>query len=222
MNKANTQSSRWHQRAGAALLSHIYLKGIGTTLFISLFFTVYFHLLKSPAYPVTVMPFTFMDRWVSFQPQALPLYMSLWFYVSLPPALLATKRELYGYSAAIGATCLAGLIAFYFWPTAVPAANIDWTQYPEVDFLKKMDASGNACPSLHVATAVFSGVWLHYLLRRFDAPMWTLNINWLWCIGILYSTMATRQHVTADVLAGLIMGLLASGLSLRQGVVSKV
>ena len=31
------------------------------------------------------------------------------------------------------------------------------------DFLKSMDASGNACPSLHVATAVFSGIWLHHL-----------------------------------------------------------
>src|SRR5206468_1754507 len=47
----------------------------------------------------------------------------------------------------------AGLIIFYFWPTVVPAANIDWAAYPEVDFLKSMDASGNACLSLHVATA---------------------------------------------------------------------
>ena len=121
-------------------------------------------------------------------------------------------------AVAMAGTCLAGLIVFYFWPTAVPAANIDWAQYPDVAFLKSMDASGNACPSLHVATAVFSGIWLHHLLRRFGAPLWILILNWAWCIGIVYSALATRQHVAVDVLAGLVLGVPAAGLSLRHRV----
>ena len=148
--------------------------------------------------------------------------ISLWVYVSLPPALLATRRELYGYGIAMAGTCLAGLIVFYFWPTAVPAADIDWARYPGVKFLKGMDASGNACPSLHVATAVFSGIWLQHLLRRFGAPLWILIVNWVWCIGIVYSAMATRQHVAVDVLAGLVLGVLAAWLSLRQRVHTSV
>jgi len=154
-------------------------------------------------------------------PQTLPLYLSLWVYVSLPPALLATRRELYGYGLSITATCISGLLIFYFWPTVVPAAHIDWSQYPDMDFLKNMDASGNACPSLHVTTAVFSGIWLHHLLRRFGAPLWILIVNSGWCIGIVYSTMATRQHVVLDVLAGLALGVLAAQLSLRLDVTGK-
>ena len=200
----------------------MYLKSIGTTLFISLFFAAYFYLLKDPAYPTTVMPFTLLDRLIGFEPLALPLYFSLWVYVSLPPALLATRRELFGYGKVMAWTCLAGLVVFYFWPTAVPAANIDWTQYPDVNFLKNMDASGNACPSLHVTTAVFSGIWLHHLLRRFGAPQWLLVFNGMWCIGIVYSTLATRQHVAVDVLAGLVLGVLAAYLSLRHRVVTDV
>jgi membrane-associated phospholipid phosphatase len=204
----------------------IHLKSIGTMLFISLFFGAYFYLLKAPPYPATVMPITLLDHLIGFQPLALPLYISLWVYVSLPPALLATRRELYGYAMAMAGTCLAGLIVFYFWPTAVPAADIDWAQYPDVAFLKSLDASGNACPSLHVATAVFSGVWLHHLLRRFGAPLWIVIFNWVWCIGIVYSALATRQHVAVDVLAGLVLGALAATLSLRQrvdaGVIGKV
>jgi membrane-associated phospholipid phosphatase len=196
----------------------VYLKSIGTVLFIGLFFGAYFYLLKEPAYPTTVMPIILLDRLVGFQPLALPMYLSLWVYVSLPPALLATPRELYGYGLAMLGACLAGLIVFYFWPTVVPAANIDWALYPEVEFLKSMDASGNACPSLHVATAVFSGIWLHHLLRRFGAPLWILIFNWVWCIGIVYSAMATRQHVAVDVLAGLVLGVLAATLSLRHRV----
>jgi membrane-associated phospholipid phosphatase len=200
----------------------MYLKSIGTMLFISLFFGAYFYLLKVPSYPTTVMPITLLDRLIGFQPLALSMYISLWVYVSLPPTLLATRRELYGYGMSMAGTCLAGLIVFYFWPTAVPAANIDWAQYPGVDFLKSMDASGNACPSLHVATAVFSGIWLHHLLRRFGAPRWILIFNGAWCIGIVYSSLATRQHVAVDVLAGLLLGALAAYLSLRHRVDARV
>lgn len=183
--------------------------------FIAIFFAAYFYLLKWPAFPTTVMPVTFVDRLIPFQPAALPLYVSLWIYVSLPPVLLATRRELYYYGAAMAAPCLAGLIVFYFWPTVVPTPNIDWSRYPQVNFLKDLDASGNACPSLHVATAVFSGVWLHSLLRRLGTPRLLLAFNVLWGFGIVYSTLATRQHVAVDVLAGVALGSTAAYLSLR-------
>jgi len=215
MNEGRRQMP-WYRQAAAVIFRHMVIKGIGTPIFIGVFFGAYFYLLKHPAYPITVMPITWPDRLIGFQPQALPLYLSLWVYVSLPPALLATRRELYGYGLAIAATCLAGLIVFYFWPTVIPAVDIDWSRYHDVEFLKNLDAAGNACPSLHVATAVFSGVWLHHLLRRNGAPQWVLICNGLWCIGILYSTLATRQHVAVDVLAGLVLGVLAAGLSLRH------
>jgi len=215
---ANDQQTPWYRLAGAVILRHAYLKSIGTTLFISIFFGAYFYLLRNPAYPPTVMPVTSLDRLIGFQPLALPLYISMWVYVSIPPAFLATRRELYGYGLTMAATCLAGLFVFYFWPTVIPPADIDWAQYPSVDFLKNVDASGNACPSLHVATSVFSGIWLHRLLRRFGAPLWIHVFNGVWCLGIVYSTLATRQHVAVDVLAGLVLGLLAATLSLRYRV----
>ena len=39
-------------------------------------------------------------------------------------------------------------------------------------------------------------------LRSVDAPGWVLALNWLWAAGIVYSTLATRQHVLRDVLGG--------------------
>ncbi|MBP8168832.1 MAG: phosphatase PAP2 family protein [Azonexus sp.] len=210
-----------HLELKLVLRQHPYLKAIGTTVFITLFFNAYFYLLKNPAYPITVMPFIWFDHLIGFQPLALPFYLSMWVYVSLPPALLATRRELYLYGVSIAATCLAGLIAFYFWPTSVPAANIDWTLHPEMGFLKSIDASGNACPSLHVATAVFSAVWLHHLLRRLGESPWMQVVNWTWCIGIVYSTLATHQHVFLDVLGGLVLGLPGAWLSLQHRVVAQ-
>jgi membrane-associated phospholipid phosphatase len=208
----------WHRLAAAAACKHLLLKSIGTPLFIGVFFGAYFYLLKQPAFPTTVMPITWPDRLIPFQPWALPLYFSLWVYVSLPPALLATRRELAGYALVVAGTCLFGLIVFYFWPTAVPPADIDWARYPQVNFLKELDASGNAFPSLHVATAVFSGIWLHHLLRGFGAPQGIIIINTLWCAGIVYSTLATRQHVAVDVVAGVLLGVIPAYLSVRYRV----
>jgi membrane-associated phospholipid phosphatase len=38
----------------------------------------------------------------------------------------------------------------------------------------------------------------------------------VWCIGVVYSALATRQHVAVDVLAGLALGALAAWLSWRH------
>ena len=54
------------------------------------------------------------------------------------------------------------------------------------------------------------------LFRQFSAPGWLLLLNWVWCIGIVYSTLATRQHVALDVAGGVVLGGLAACLSLRR------
>jgi len=206
----------WYRRMAVVARRDVALKAFGTMAFIAVFFGAYFYLLKNPAYPITVMPFTALDRLIGFYPPAISLYVSLWVYVSLPPVLLATRGEVVAYASAMTGACLAGLAVFYSWPTAVPTPDIDWALHPGVDFLKNIDAAGNACPSLHVATAVFSGCWLHRLLGRFSAPRWLLALNWLWCAGIVYSTLATRQHVVLDVAGGALLGGLAAWLSLRR------
>jgi len=214
MTSPRSQPSPW-SLMGQAVSRHFFLKGVGTAVFIGLFFAAYFYLLKNPAFPVAVMPRTWADQLFGFAPLALPVYLSLWVYVSLPPLFFSDRRELLRYGVAIALTCLCGLAVFYVWPTAAPPADIDWLKYPDMQFLKNIDAAGNACPSLHVATAVFSGLWLHRLLRGFSAPAWLLGLNALWCAGIAWSTLATRQHVAVDAAAGLVLGWLGAWLSLR-------
>ena len=205
---------RWHRQAAAAIFTYPYLKGIGTTVFISLFFVAYFYVLHNPARPPAVMPVIWLDRWITFQPLALPVYLSLWLYVSLVPAFFSARAELYRYALSMAAMCILGLSIFYVWPTAAPAPDIDWARYPDLDFLKDIDASGNACPSLHVATAFLSGIWFHHLLGRFGAPAWVLACNWVWCAAIIYSTMAIRQHVAVDAIAGVALGAFFAALAL--------
>ena len=208
------QTIPWHHQALARIKSHYFLKAFGISFFMWAFFTGYFYLLNNPISPVTIMPLTALDVAIGFQPGALLLYASLWLYVSLPPALQATRRELIYYGLAVAILCLAGLTCFLIWPTAVPAAHIDWEYYYGFPILKGVDAAGNACPSLHVATAVFSGVWLHRQLSEMGTPRFVIIGNWLWCVAIVYSTLATKQHVALDMAAGVVLGILAAMLAL--------
>ncbi len=185
--------------------------------FMWVFFVAYFYLLRNPARAVTQMPLTALDQWVAFEPAAFWVYVSLWVYVGAPAGLTQNYRQLVVYGFWVGCMCLAGLLCFYFWPTAVPLGLVpaDAASHPGFRVLQGVDAAGNACPSLHVASAAFSAVWLHHLLRRMGAPRWSLALNGAWGVLIMWSTMAIKQHVALDVLAGLVLAALFVWPSLR-------
>lgn len=184
--------------------------------FILLFFWAYQHVLRNPGLAVVTMPVTVFDSWVAFCPESFWLYASLWLYTSLPPALTRSWRELIGYGAAIFLVCAIGVGIFAVYPTAVPMFDIDWIQHPGFAMLKRIDTAGNAFPSLHVATAVFSAIWLDRQLRDTGANTAVRGFSGLWCIGIVYSTMATKQHVAFDVAGGLVLGAGLGWLSVRR------
>jgi membrane-associated phospholipid phosphatase len=156
-----------------------------------------------------------MDRLVGFHPWSLGFYLSLWFYVSLAPALLVVRRELVSYAVAAVGLSVAGLGIFYVWPTTVRWPDADWSQLPAFAFLGTEEAAGNACPSLHVAFAVLTGIWLDRLLRQLGAGCGARIVNGCWCGGIMYSTVATREHVALDVLAGAALGAATAWAHLR-------
>ena len=205
----------WLRRFGERLRTLWFTKLLGITGAMALFFVAYFWLLNHPQSRPTVMPLIALDALVPFAPAALPLYLSLWIYVSLVPSLLIERRDLASWGAAATGLSVLGLGIFLVWPTAVPAAVVDWSRHPSFALLKSADASGNACPSLHVAFAVFSAGWLERLLRQMHSGRLVRALNWLWCLGILYSTIATRQHVAIDVLAGAVLGGFAAAVHLR-------
>lgn len=205
----------WYRQIGARIRRNVLLKSIGTPAAIFVFFLAYRHLLNYPMFPVTEVPLTALDDVIGFYPPALLLYVSLWVYVSIPPALLRSRRELVEYTWAIGGLCLVGLACFLLWPTSVPPLGFDRGGHPGFGILQGLDAAGNACPSLHVATALFSAIWLDVLLRDMRAGWVMRGVNWCWGLGIVYSAMATKQHVAIDVLAGAILGLVGAVLSVR-------
>jgi len=204
----------WFREAGRRLKAQIWLKSFGIPSFMTLFFVGYFLILNHAFFPVTVMPVTSVDQFIPYQTSAWLLYVSLWVYVQLPPSLIDSRRELilYGWTAAgVG---LAGFAVFLLWPTAVPAMNVAEAGAP-LACLRNMDTTGNSCPSLHVAFSVFTAIWIHCFLRQRTAHAWLRWLNWSWCLGIMYSTLATKQHVFWDVCAGTVLGMTGAALQVR-------
>ncbi len=192
------------------------LKAMGTMGFMALFFWVYFGVSRHPAMPPRVMPVIWLDTWIEFSPAALPAYLSLWIYVSLAPALLGSLQSLMRFGLWIGGLCTFCLAIFWLFPTNTPSFGIDWADHPDFVFLKGLDTAGNACPSLHVATTVFAAIWLERVLGRLGAPRGLRWLSALQCSVIIWSTIATRQHVVLDVVGGLGVGIAFAALSLRR------
>jgi len=190
------------------------LKFVGISVFMWVFFLGYFHTLRHPAYPVFEMPRTPLDDLIPFQPQALLAYVSLWLYVGLAPGLLLTLKELIAYGLWVAALCITGLAIFYFWPSSVPPRGMDVSGFPGFSLLQGVDAAGNACPSLHVATAVFTAIWVERLLRIIGVPRSLRWLNLVWVLAIVHSTVAIQQHVVLDAVAGAALGGLFAGLAI--------
>lgn len=206
----------WYGQLLSRFVTLWYLKALGTTAFMVLFFKGYFWVLHHPMTEPVPMPTLAVDAWVPFTALGFPAYVSLWFYVSLPSALMPNLRELIRYGLWTAAMCGFCLALFWLFPTQVPVPDIDWAQHPELQFLKGIDASGNACPSLHVGSAVYSLMWLRYIFLQVRAPTAMHVLSVVYCIVIVWSTMAIRQHVFLDVLAGAVVGAVFGWLSLRR------
>lgn len=195
---------------GRRLRAHPWIKGLGLTLGMSVFFAAYFAVQNNPVYPVRVVPALALDHIIPFAPIWILPYFSLWAYVSLYPALLSDRRHLGLYATGAVGLATSGLAIFFFWPTTIEQPAIDWELHPLVAFLKTIDESGNACPSLHVAFAVFTAGALDRLLRETGARSRWRALNLLWGAAIVYATLATKQHVVLDAAAGTALGGLAT------------
>jgi len=199
------QPETWTHELGRRVRTLLVLKIFANLSGIAAFFYAYFWIMRHPLSAATVIPVTWIDDLVPFSPQSLFLYASLWVYVALGSLFTKDGRELAAWAAACFSMIIVGLGIFMALPTKVPDFAVDWSQYPSLEFLKAVDASGNALPSLHAAFAVFTAVVLHRQLTAVRAPRALLACNVLWCLGIVYSAMATRQHLALDIIAGAVL-----------------
>jgi membrane-associated phospholipid phosphatase len=210
-----SNTPRWETELGTRVRDGFLRTVLSTSVLIWVFFIGYFFVQRHPAYPPLLMPRTSLDLLIPFQPAALVAYVSLWVYVGVGPGLQRTFREFAVYGLWLSALCAGGLIIFYFLPTRVPPPILSATRFPGFDMLHRVDEASNACPSMHVAVAIFTAIRVDASLRLMRVPLPVRALNVAWFIVIAYSTLAIKQHVVLDVLAGAILGLGFAMMSLR-------
>ena len=154
--------------------------------------------------------FSWLDEQIPFLP------WTVWFYTSqyfvLPTSfILVQKKENYSHMyysmlAAIITSCM----VFFFYPTVIQRPEeldsgvVDTVRW----LLYKVDAPTNCFPSLHVAFACLSSLYVMREHRLLGA------LSWVWSILIIISTMTLKQHYVIDVMGGMIVAFLSYHLTL--------
>lgn len=169
---------------------------------LTLWVSVPYYLLQHCVFfPVRVLEPWAIERAIPFaQVMAWP-YLSLFLFLALAPLAVTTTPEMRRFAVDIAVIALVSHLVFLFWPTSVARQDEAATDYA---YRLVVSASNtlNAFPSLHASLAVYAALWCGSLRgARRGAFLGALAI-WLWVLVILYATLAARQHVLMDLLAG--------------------
>ncbi len=164
----------------------------------------YLILQKVEIFPVIIIPEMAIDR-------AIPVcYPGVWvyysFYILLGWVGLSVEKPIFiRYLYTVGWVALVSHMIFLFFPngvarTDIVAANAPWYY----QMLAMVDEPRNALPSLHASLSVVAAIAVQSS-SRFSGLI--KCCVWLWVLAIFWSTIALRQHVMLDLLAGSIVAV---------------
>lgn len=170
------------------------------------FIAIYVLLERHPFFNITQVKMTWMDQRIPFLPDAVYLYETLWLLMPLSFWLMRSKEELSRYCYGFLMISIIGFSIFFLYPTACPRPKDLHAMNGVYATLIRLDNDHNAFPSLHAALAIFSGSCCNALCRTDHWRTWTRWVIWAWVLGIVASTLLTKQHALIDAVAGVILG----------------
>lgn len=180
-------------------------------------FGAYLLLQRNTFFPTTVLQPTGIDRLMPFVPSAVYLYESIWLLFPVAPWLMTSEAELNRYTKGLVSISLVAFALFFFFPTAVPRPKGSQEFNYLYATLVQIDRASNALPSLHCAFAVFHGLCCQWVL---SSGRWAGKIKWMvwfWVVGIVVSTLLTKQHILLDAAAGIALGIAGYSVFFRVG-----
>ena len=187
------------------LTAHWKPKLIFTVILNGLFWPVYTWLSHHSFLPVRTVPATWLDIHVPLWPDPWAyVYMSQFGYVAAVPWLMRTTHGLLIYVRGAALLSIASFVVFILYPVAGPRPAIPETS-GLLALIQQSDGVFNTIPSLHAGFLGYSYA-AGWQLFRGRLPWWAIVCFLVWGVGILYSTMATKQHWAADLVAGCLLG----------------
>jgi membrane-associated phospholipid phosphatase len=194
---------------------------LALSLALAVFFCVpYFLLQAAPVFPVRTLPLTWMDRAVTFSPNWVWVYQSVYLLMAIVPWLAARRDTLLRYARGFVWLSTAAFVCFFLVPVAGPRP-LEVPNSGMFAVLVWYDGPLNSFPSLHCGLAAYT-VLLAAEISRDSLPSRSrqvlLGALAAWLVFICYATLATKQHYAVDVAPGLLLGWLGHGLAWRGAV----
>ncbi|WP_018605198.1 phosphatase PAP2 family protein [Uliginosibacterium gangwonense] len=163
--------------------------------------------------PIHAVPPVMLDEWIGFSPHAIWGYMSFfvligWTFLRVPAAVARCLTWL------IPATSAFAAIFFWLYPTRIGVAQpcgMENLSAWACHVLQSTDTPYNCLPSLHAAISVLCVGALWSAVGRYARMVYLV-----WAVWICWSAIALRQHLSADILAGAVLGAVAVWLAWDQ------
>lgn len=160
-----------------------------------------------PSRTPRLLTMTAFDQAVPFLPFTVFPYVSAYPFVFV--AFLSLRRQssqVRFLEVFISCVVVAGFIHWAM-PTSYPRElyplleTHDWPSRTMLSIVRQFDTPSSCLPSLHVATAVCSAL----LVRRERPRLFFAYLAW--ALGIIVSTLTTKQHYLVDVISGAALAL---------------
>jgi membrane-associated phospholipid phosphatase len=157
---------------------------------------------------------TALDRIIAFNPTGIWMYLS--FFILIPYTFLTAQPHKLLWLRSSMQTCavVCGLI-FLMYPTTLlyPVMTGDGVSQTVLRFLASADSSQNCLPSLHGALTLLC-VWaLLDAKRKLHS-----GLAVVWSVCIFLSIIQLRRHLSIDLAAGMVAGLVSGWLCMQWAV----
>lgn len=188
---------------------------VGAVMF-ALAYVMYRMTNQHPVFPTILLPMTWLDRTIPLVPWTVVIYVSEYLFFTVVYLTCRDADNLNKYVYSFLVTQFFSCTIFFLWPTTYPRELYPipadtpaflqsiWT------WLRNQDAATNCFPSLHVSTVYLSSyIFLDEQREKFP-------FFFIWGTLIALSTLPTKQHYIADVVAGWVLSVTAYWLFHRK------
>lgn len=150
-------------------------------------------------FPVQWLPQLALDRAIPVFFPGIWVYFSYYILLGLV-GLTVEKKIFITYLYTVGWVTAVSHAVYLFMPSGVSRSDIDLESAPAIyQLLISLDLPRNTMPSLHASLSVVAAIAVHFS-KVF--PHYCKPLIWLWVLAIFWSTIAVRQHVSLDLIAG--------------------
>lgn len=159
---------------------------------------------------------TALDRLIPFDPHWVLIYVACFAYWAVNYVLMARQDNWYSIMTAdVLAKLLCGAI-FLLLPTTNVRPEITGTGLTDwlMGLIYRLDAPLDLFPSIH---CMESWICFRGILGQARTPKWYQAFSGVFALLVCLSTLFTRQHVIADVIAGVLLGELCLDMSRHWG-----